>query len=140
MKSYEIIYAMGNSGLTSKQLEIALRPYIDKITYEEVCNFVIDGVYDFKERIVAFVLGLKKYIPDGWKPTLIKVKLNKVVNLPIGENVDRKSCPKTSYSRWTKAEIEEAIALHDEGMPHDKIADKLDRAVDAVKAKIYKCG
>jgi len=58
--SREIQFAMCE--MSAKTFEHELFKYID-ICETEVLDFILHGVSDAREKVVAFVLGLKKYIP-----------------------------------------------------------------------------
>lgn len=77
---------MGDT-MTAKQLEHELFKYID-ICQTEVLEFILHGVEGAREKLVAWILGLKKYFPEGWKPAL-RVHISKLRRvLPKGCTMD----------------------------------------------------
>lgn len=73
MKSSELIHATGNADMTAKQLQHAMSFYVN-VTYKQVRDYILDGVSGYHAKVIAFILGLKKYFPEGWKPEEIKIR------------------------------------------------------------------
>lgn len=63
----EIIFAMVTGEISNKSLRCQLCQYVD-VCLTEVDEIIRKGVDGWLEPFVAWVLGLKKYIPDGFKP------------------------------------------------------------------------
>lgn len=76
MKHFEVIQVMTVSEMSAMQLRNQMLPYV-AITIEEVQNFMLDGVSTCSKAlqdIIAYVLDLKRYVPKGWTPPLVKAR------------------------------------------------------------------
>jgi len=63
----EIIFAMVTSDISNTTLKHRLCQYVD-VCLMEVDEIIRKGVDGWLEPYIAWVLDLKKYIPDGFKP------------------------------------------------------------------------
>tara|TARA_R110000822_G_scaffold19866_2_gene64443 strand:+ start:218 stop:766 length:549 start_codon:yes stop_codon:yes gene_type:complete len=70
----EIIFAMCTGDISNNTLRHNLCKYVN-VCQVEVDNIISNGVDGYLEKFVAWVLNLKKFIPKGWKPEIINVKI-----------------------------------------------------------------
>lgn len=84
MTRKEIVMNMGCSDMSNKNLLHELRKYKD-ICMVEVDKIILKGIDGPLEKFVAWILGIKKYIPDGWKPDRIEQAeaSEQQLNLPL---------------------------------------------------------
>jgi len=69
MTRKEIIMVMGTSQMSNLTLFHELYDYVE-VCLVEVNDMIRKGITGPLEKYVAWVLGLKKYIPAGWKPSI----------------------------------------------------------------------
>lgn len=85
-----IIFAMVTSDMRSTAL------YHEILKYKDICmadvNEIIrigtHGYLERYERIIAYILDLKRFIPEGWKPTLRVIRMRETNDLPVQLNLD----------------------------------------------------
>ena len=108
-------------------------------------NYISHGVSGVRERVVGFVLGLKKYFPEGWVPLLRVIPVKKRRSLPkqytfgnMGFQGRRGTAHYKCQGRyWKKADVARLLELRaDEKLSISDIAEKMDKTYNAVQSKL----
>lgn len=167
-----IVFAMGVSDMSNTTLYHEISKYKD-ICMADVDEIIDRGVYgyliDRYERVVAWILGLKRFFPKGWIPTLRVVRVKEAVDLPKQGRLDlfntsdnrgdnhykrkavlgstrmfphnRKDGGKIGRGKpWTPAEHDKLERLYKSGLSLLDIANKLKRTKPAIQTKIARKG
>lgn len=139
LPSNKIILAMGMSEMTHQSLRHEIMRYIN-VSEAYVQNVIINGASGSIANLVAFLLGIKNHIPEGYDP------ISSMVQPTVFKKVDKKQINKLTRSitphipgkHWTKEELELVALLKHSGAPYPVIAKMLGRTVTSVKAIIKK--
>jgi len=130
----EVIMAMSLSEMRPRTLCEELNKYLPTEN-NDVQKFISDGVNDDNiEKHIAWILGLNKLIPVGWKPT------NKVITPKINfwKKKPKKNEGGKRASKWNPEELIVARRMRANGSTYEEISSALNRTVSSIKTKLYR--
>lgn len=155
----QVKFAMCEMG--HKTFRHALNEYIPVHRFL-INDFIRHGVKGKFVKYVAWVLGLKKFIPNGWRPVKREIRVKEKPELPKQGRLDlfnpsdnrgdnhykRKNRQdnvhligkKLSPKRWTQEELDLLETLYKQGKNNSEIADILPRSKKAIQTKLTKLG
>lgn len=159
-----IIFAMGTADMSNTTLYHEISKYKDICMADvtEIIRIGTKGYLERYERVVAWILGLKRFFPKGWKPTRLPRLIRETPDLPVQGRLDlfntsdnrgdnhykRKNrqdnvhlmAKKLSPKRWTQEELDLLEILYKQGKNNSEIADILPRSKKAIQTKLTKLG
>lgn len=120
--------------ITNNILRYEMCKYIN-VCQVEVDDIISNGVDGSLEKFVAWVLNLKKFIPEGWRPEQRVVTPRFIV---WKEKIRHTNVKKGPPVTWTAEELKLAETMRRDEIDFEEISVVLNRTVSSIRTKLYR--